>query len=404
MRTLLRAAHVFTGEGPVLRNAGVLVEGGVILGVGRIADEAAVVTDLGQCVLMPGLVNPHTHLELSGCSCDPPSASFTDWILSFPARLGFDRGLTRDDVFPAATKAGIEQCLKFGVTTVGDISQQSDLTRPMIAESPLRCVSYGEVLGLAGRRARFDELMPRAVDRRYETGRLKVGLTPHAPYTVDQPSYVECVAAATQLDLPLATHLAETPDEREFLEAQAGPFRELWEHLGSWSEPVATFRGGPVEFARHVGLLDRPTLLAHVNYCDDDELGMLARGKASVVYCPRTHAYFGHPPHRFREMMRAGVNVAIGTDSCASSPDLDLVAELRLVHSLFPELPAESLFRMVTFNAARAIRREREVGSLAAGKAADLVVFPVRTTDPLTELLETTVPPVHVWIGGERVG
>src|SRR5205823_6508560 len=119
-------------------------------------------------------------------------------------------------------------------------------------------------------------------------------------------------------DLPLAIHLAEIPEEREFLRSHTGPLREMWQRLGHWEDFPGTFAGSPVAFAKMLGLLDYPTLLAHVNDCDDDDLALLARGKASVVYCPRTHRYFERPPHRWREMLAAGINVTIGTDSCAS--------------------------------------------------------------------------------------
>src|SRR5207302_10539659 len=113
--------------------------------------------------------------------------------------------------------------------------------------------------------------------------------------------------------------------------------------------------------ANAIGLLDYPTVLAHVNYCDDVDLDLLARGRAGVVYTPRTHAYFGHPPHRWRDMLARGINVAVGTDSCASSPDLNLVDDLRLLHRLAPEVPAQTLWEMATIRGARAIGRELQV-------------------------------------------
>src|SRR5205814_3937646 len=125
----------------------------------------------------------------------------------------------------------------------------------------------------------------------------------------------------------------------------------LWNMLGLWADPVETFRGSPIEFAKSVGVLDEPTLLAHVNYCDDAELATLSRGRASVVYCPRTHRYFGHPPHRWREMLARGINVVVGTDSCASSPNLNIVDELRLLHEIAPDFPVESIWKMTTSNA-----------------------------------------------------
>jgi cytosine/adenosine deaminase-related metal-dependent hydrolase len=201
----------------------------------------------------------------------------------------------------------------------------------------------------------------------------------------------------------LATHLAETPDEAEFLSKHSGPCRELWDYLGAWDEQVPTTTGGPIRFAAIAGLLDYPTLLAHVNYCDNDEMAMLAASPCSVVYCPRTHAYFDHPPHRWREMLAAGINVAIGTDSCASSPDLNLVDDLRLIHQLCPDVSATVLWELATLRGARAIQREASVGSLAPGKWADFVAFKAGGRDPMVEVLETAATAACVWIAGQLI-
>ena len=171
--------------------------------------------------------------------------------------------------------------------------------------------------------------------------------------------------------------------------------------LGRWSDGIETFLGSPIQFAHAIGLLDFPTLLAHVNYCSDEELALLARGRASVVYCPRTHQYFGHPPHRFREMLKLGINVSLATDSCASSPDLNLLDELRLVHKLHPDLPPTVLFQLITLNAARAITWDNRIGSLAPGTHADFAIFPAAIADPLLQLLKTTALPSQVWVDGK---
>jgi cytosine/adenosine deaminase-related metal-dependent hydrolase len=148
-------------------------------------------------------------------------------------------------------------------------------------------------------------------------------------------------------------------------------------------------------------LLDYPTLLAHVNYCDDAEMELLSGGPASVVYCPRTHAYFGHPPHRWREMLGRGINVALGTDSCASSPDLNLVEEMRLARRIAPEVPAEAIWEMGTVRAARAIGAGDRVGSIEVGKRADFVVFETTGVKPLEEILDKGLAPRETWVGGE---
>jgi len=361
------------------------------------------VHDAGDAIILPGLINAHTHLELSDCQCGDPPDEFAQWLLSLPRRVGAGSADPPEKRFADAVRRGVDASLRFGVTAVGDISQQMHITRPLLQGGPLRCVSYGEVIGLAQRMTRFNELLPRATDRSHESGRLRIGLSPHAPYTVDLPSYRRCVAMAREHRLPLATHLAESPHEREFLQHRSGPFREMWESLGSWSDDVQTFSGGPIDFAASVGLLDEATLLAHVNYCGDRELDLLSRGQASVVYCPRTHRYFGHPPHRWRDMRARGVNVAIGTDSCASSPDLDVLEELRLLRQLAPEQTADALWELVTLRAARAIRSDQVIGSITPGKAADFAVFQTTSDQPLENLLERRVQPREVWMDGRLI-
>jgi aminodeoxyfutalosine deaminase len=299
----------------------------------------------------------------------------------------------------------VEQCLRFGVTSIGDISRQCATTRPLLNRSALRVVSYGEIQAMAQRRVLLEERLQTALDDQWASDRLRVGLTPHAPYSVEVPIYQRCLAIARERGLPLATHLAETPDERAFLMEHSGPFRGLWDAWLTWDDQVPTYPAGPIEMATAIGLLDYPTLLAHVNYANDDELDLLSRGRASVVYCPRTHAYFGHPPHRFREMLARGINVAVGTDSCASSPNLNLVNDLRLIHRLYPDLPAETLWEMATINGARAIGISDEVGSLTVGKRADFIIFPVSSDQPLREILENpSLLPNGVWINGQAIG
>ena len=404
--TIITAGWVAPMDRPAFRDGAVVVSDGRIVDVGdaremRNAHRDAETIDLPKSVLVPGLVNAHTHLELSTCRAgDSPGGHFGEWILNIRKQLPA-QGDDFRAVVETAVRDGVRQSLRFGVTTIGDISQQCHFTRPVLRELPIRCVSFGETIGLARQRPRHAELLERALDASHQTERLTIGLTPHAPYTVELSDYRECLRIARERALPLATHLSENPEEREFLEHHTGLFRDIWESLGMWEEPVETYRGSPAQFAHAVGLLDEPTLLAHVNYCDDPDLDLLARGRASVVYCPRTHAYFGHAPHRWREMLARGVNVAVGTDSCASSPDLNLVDDLRLLRSLAPNSPAQQLWEMATVRGARALRMEGAVGSLSRGKRADVVAFDAATADPLESILRDSRHPTHVWFDGE---
>lgn len=406
-RQLIEAAWVVPMDRAPIADGGVLVEAGRILTLGKAENlrkqySDAQRMDFRHCTLVPGLINAHTHLELSDLKCAAPQGQFIDWLAQLvpkPSGVFDEQGKS----IATATRAGIEQCLRFGVTTVGDISRFCSISRPVLRESALRAVSFGEVLAMGQRRKLLEERLASAADRSVESPLLRIGISPHAPYSIESHGYRRCLAVAQSLGLPLTTHLAETPDEATFLLDHAGPFRELWQRIGGWDSEVNRFAGGPIRYAVELGLLDYPTLLAHVNYCNDDELAILERGKASVVYCPRTHAYFGHPPHRWRDMMEAGINVTVGTDSCASSPDLNLVDDLRLLHELAPQVAPKVLWEMATIRAARSLGLQDQIGSIAPGKNADLVAFPATGDRPLQEILETPVLPIATWIAGRRI-
>ncbi|HWE02365.1 MAG TPA: amidohydrolase family protein [Tepidisphaeraceae bacterium] len=394
-------------DGPIRPEAGVAFSGGHILSIGSAAElrwryPQALVEELGDMVLMPGLVNAHVHLELSALTPGNRPADFVEWL----KRL-LPRSAPTADAVRAFTVGGVEtgvdQCLRFGVTCVGDISRQCSITRPLLAAGPLRVVSYGEVQAMARRRGFLEERLAIAADASLSSDRLRIGVSPHAPYSIDADGYSRCLQVARERGMPLATHLAETTAEGEFLADHRGPFRDLWDYLDAWDDLTPTFHGGAIRFARSLGLLAYPTLLAHVNYCDDEEMAMLACGRASVVYCPRTHAYFGHAPHRWRRMLEAGINVAVGTDSTASSPNLNLVDDLRLLHDLAPDMPAGALWELATVRAARALEMESRIGSLTPGKAADFVAFSTRGNEPMREILESDSLPSNRWIGGQKL-
>jgi cytosine/adenosine deaminase-related metal-dependent hydrolase len=397
---VLTAAWLAPMDRPPLRDGAVVIRGGRVAGIGSIAamreqHPSAGVHEFGDAIILPGLVNAHTHLELSSIVRGPKPARFVDWIIGLMCQS--------PAVDPAeSVRAGIDQCLRFGVTAVGDITSQPGVSRPVLSASPLRGVSFGEVRAMAQRRSFLEPRIAAAIGDASRESASGPGISPHAPYSIEIDGYQRCLAAARDRSLPLATHLAETSDEAIFLAEQSGPFRELWDFLGAWDDRVPRFTGGPIRFAKAIGLVDYPSLLAHVNYCDDAEMQLLAEGIASVVYCPRTHLYFGHPAHRWREMILRGINVAVGTDSCASSPDLNLVEEIRLLHAIAPEIEPVALWDLITARAARAIGRN-DCGRLSRGCFGDAVVFRIKTDDPLVEIMEQPQLPMAVWIGGRQV-
>jgi cytosine/adenosine deaminase-related metal-dependent hydrolase len=174
----------------------------------------------------------------------------------------------------------------------------------------------------------------------------------------------------------IATHIAETPGEVQLLLSRSGPFVGFLNDLG-----VLDWSGiGSLERTLIRTQSNRRTLLAHCNYLPEGMWKHLIPAH-TVVYCPRTHAAFGHPPHPFRHFLARGVRVCLGTDSLASNPDLDILAEARFVHQMYPDLPGEQLLKMVTLNGAEALGWADECGSLEVGKSADVVAVPLPDRD-----------------------
>ncbi len=394
-------------EEETIDGGGVLVENGTVLAIGRardLRDGADAVEDWGDVLLAPGLVNAHVHLELSRARPGARPASFGRWLVDVVRSRPADAGDLHAAMAVAAAE-GAAQSLGFGVTTVGDITRFPAASRPSVAASGLRAVSFGEIQALGQLR---DEQTQRIQRATRPTDGVTVALSPHALYTVEPAGYRACLAWAEANGRPLATHLAETGEERDFLNDHAGPLRELWDVLGQWDDRVPRFAGSPVAYAKAVGLLDAsvPIALAHGNCLDDADLDLLASSRgASVVYCPRTHAYFGHEPHPMERLLARGVNVCLGTDSRASSPDLNLLADAALVRRERPHLRAGLIWSMLTTRPAAALGLAGRVGTLAPDGAADLVAFPLKSPkDPLDAVLRDCPLPACVARAGQATG
>lgn len=399
-RYALRASWILPIETPPIRDGELLVNGGVIESVGR--RRAGVVPsecvfDLGHVAILPGLVNAHTHLEFSALSkpLGRPGMSLPDWIREVVAwRVAGTVGTTAAEVNAAGkaadgsrsepAKLGIDESLRHGVTTLGEIATRHWSAHPWQVP-PLNLVVFRELLGLLQDRQRKSEeaMHEHAQAAREAVGQWLGGLSPHAPYSVHPATLRAAVALSTRQRLPLAMHLAESREELELLRSGGGPFRKLLDDMSAW-EPGALPTGAvPLDYLKTLAGGHR-SLVIHGNYLDEQEIEFLAahRDTLSLVYCPRTHAYFDHEPFPLARLLAAGVRVALGTDSRASNPDLDLLAEMRFV-AKHHGLPPDAILRMGTLAGAEALGLEDSGGSLAAGKRAAfcLVELPARTGD-----------------------
>ena len=239
------------------------------------------------------------------------------------------------------------------MTLVGDITRHPDWTREILGTSMLRGVSFGEVAAIGNRRDLLATRLDAVCRALRPNSRVRIGISPHAPYTVEPDALRACARRAAEGALPLAIHLAESADEAEFTQYATGPLADHLRELGVWDEQIPQSGCGPVELADRTGVLGPATVIAHANYVTDADIELIAARGASVAYCPRTHDAFMHDPHRFREMMRRGVNVCIGTDSLASNPSLSILDELRSLHRAYPDLSPEDLITLGTLCGAR---------------------------------------------------
>ncbi len=339
---ILAARYIAPVDSPVIENGAVTIERGRVVSVGPASEAGTLDTDFGNAVICPGFVNAHTHLELTDLAGKvEPGASFVDW-LSRLVTLRRQSPPSKVQV-QAAVREGVRQSLVAGVTQVGDITTAAAWTREVLVGSRLGGVSFGEVIAIGRLREELPERLDRALAGLKEGPHWRWGLSPHAPYTVEPDAMRACADCAAKRGWPLSIHLAETPDEAAFTRSLEGAFPAYLKDLGVWDDGVVSAGCSPVELAVGAGLLIGTTVIAHGNYVEDADVVRIARSGASVAYCPRTHAAFGHAPHPFRAMLAAGVNVCIGTDSLASNPSLSVLDELRFLRRHHPDVPRARL-------------------------------------------------------------
>ena len=367
------ARYVFPGSVPPLPGGTVTVRDDRIESVDPHGVRTADV-DLGNVAIIPGLVNAHTHLDLSGArGLIPPTDPdhFTDWLRGV---IAYRRGRTPEQV-QADIISGLAECLRYGTTLIGDISVDGG-SWDTLAEGTTRAVMFREIIGLtregierwhecvrwANSRSHWDSTSNRWIS---SVPNCVPAYSPHAPYSVN----AAVLMASTGNNRPVTFHIAESPAEVELLDRRSGPFVEFLRELGVWEGAVLA-----ESLSWVLKWTTRSTLYAHCNYLAPDAQ---IQPNASIVYCPRTHAAFGHPPHPFREFLARGVRVCLGTDSLASNPDLDILAEARFVHQRYPDFPGDTLLKMVTISGAQALGWAGETGSLEVGKSADFVAVPL---------------------------
>jgi cytosine/adenosine deaminase-related metal-dependent hydrolase len=386
-----------------VRDGWVLVERGRIVAIGHRAVSADGTTevDLGEVAILPGLVNAHAHLELSYLRDQvPPSSSFVSWVRSIVSA----RRQQPDPDAPAVVQAieeAIQEAIASGSAIVGDVGNTLTTFGPL-TRSRLAAVVFYEVI-------RFNAPDPVAlvaqarqrIDALAQTGRVRASLAAHAPYSV-APLVFRAMRQVVDRDpfAPCSVHLSESAEEVEFIARGLGPWRAFLEEVGAWDDTWVPPGVSPVQYLANSGFLNGRVLAIHgVHTTPTDRARLAARG-TTLVTCPRSNGHTGAGTPPISDFYRSGVRVAVGTDSLASVPDLNLFLEIAAMRALAPDVPASALLASATTEGARALGFDADYGTIEPGKQARLLAVGVPpATGDVEEYLVGGIHPEQVrWI------
>lgn len=378
---LLRARIVLPVSKPPLEDGAVLLAQNRIVNVGPWRElksrASGAAMDLGDAILLPGLVNAHCHLDYTDMTGLPPQKQFPDWIKGL---LALKAAASYTD-YAAAWLRGAKMLAATGTTTVADIEAVPELLPEVWSSTPLRVASFLEMTGVKTRR-KPEEILHEAASkiRSLSPRRGFVGLSPHALYSTMPALLRQTADLARRRRWRLTMHLAESVNEFDMYVRRCGP---MFDWLAAQRDMSDCGLGTPVAQAARCGLLGPNFLAIHANYLEPRDVAVLAASQSSVVHCPRSHAYFRHDAFPYRPLASAGVNVCLGTDSLASAktvgrakPELNMFAEMRAFSAAYPDVPCSEVVRMATQAGAQALGWQDRVGGLFPHAWADLISIP----------------------------
>lgn len=391
-----RARWVLPIDGPPLENAWVRINGGVIRAVGRGRPTEAH-EDLGDTAILPGLINAHTHLELSWMKgLNPPSESMDAWI----RRL---MSLRKQEPPPADEQAAradeaLTEARGLGTLAFGDISNTLVSAR-VFARQDVPAVLFHELLGFAPHdyEARARDGANAVQDA--VTGQTRAGIAPHAPYSTAPELFQAIAREAATRKLPMSVHLGESPEEIEFLMTGTGPIAGMLKSMGVWRDDWKAPGCDPVTYLDRLGVLTPGLLAVHATQLKPDALAILAARNCVIVSCPGANWWIGNGPPPIDDFYASGCTVAFGTDSLASADALDMFAELALARSI-SKVPNARLLESATRGGAVALGLAESYGRVAPGLRGPLLAVrvPARITD-VEEYLVSGTPRDMQWVG-----
>jgi len=378
---ILRSRVVLPMRRAAIADGAVVISGNRIRALGRWEqlrkEYPGPVVDLGDSALLPGLINAHCHLEYTHLAGEfLPPRHFSDWLKLIVTA----KGVRTNDDFATAWQAGAQMLLRTGTTTVADIAALPDI---LPQPTPLRILSFLEMTGVKSKQPPTKILTAATAKiKSLRAEGLLAGLSPHSPYATTAELLTRTAKIARQNRWRVTTHVAESSEEFEMFTAARGKMFDWLQKQRDCSDCGAR---SPIQHLARAGLLGANFLAVHVNCLAPGDAHLLARKHSSVVHCPRSHSFFGHPKFPFKELNRAGVNLCLGTDSLASietkpkaALELNMFSELRSFLRKNRDTPSGTVLRMATLNSAHALGLAGRLGEISPGAWADLITIPCR--------------------------
>jgi cytosine/adenosine deaminase-related metal-dependent hydrolase len=403
---ILKARVVVTMAGEPIADGAVAIVDNRIMAIGTLAElestQPGPLIDLGDQVLLPGLINAHCHLDYTMMrhAISRP-ASFTAWVQRLNS---LKRSLDSDD-YLAAIARGFRELRRWGTTTVCNIESFPELM-PLMGPAPIRTWWFYEMIDVR-HRITSEEVVAGALTffQRPDSHLGGFGLSPHAPYTASTQLYQLANECASMMPMPLTTHVAESQEEFDMFSAARGP---LYEFMAGLRRPMEDCgKTSPFQNLWRSGAIDSRWILAHMNELTEEDFELLASlpegGAPHVVHCPGSHDYFQYSAFAFQRLKALKVNLCVGTDSLASTESLSLLEELRRLRQNEPQLTGRDLLETVTLNPARALNRVGQLGALVPGALADLIALPIQGTlaDVYEAIIDYAKPVFWMMINGQ---
>lgn len=376
---IIRSRVLVPMVGEPIENGAVAIAGNEIVGVGSFDEvrtgHGGEVLDLGEQILLPGLINAHCHLDYTLLRGQiPPQKSFTDWIRAINERKA---ALSEAD-YVASINAGLAEVQKFGTTTVLNLEAFPHLL-PQISRPLLRVWWCAEMIDVR-ERVLVLEVSKNLHDwfEAHPEWLGGFGLAPHAPFTASGELFTTAARTSRKYRVPITTHVAESREEMQMFRDAGGPLFDFLKNLG---RPMSDCGGQtPLLSLMRGQMVDEHWIIAHLNELTADDFDRLAWSRFHIVHCPRSHTFFGHAPFELRRLRALGFNVCLGTDSLASNSSLSLFAEMRELLRKEPWLSPREVLEMATVNAACAIGQAGALGTISTGSRADLIAIPAAKT------------------------